>query len=165
MKPKIEAVIFDADGTILDTREVILRSFEHSLAVHGHVVPPRDHIQKHTGPALVECYTSLVPSGDHEKLSETHKSFQKGMFHLVERYESVCDVFQTLKDAGIKIGVCTNRSAHVVDLLKDNDLDEYETAVKTIACAELTTWAHHGRLASGVDPAQVFGAQSGSGIS
>jgi hypothetical protein len=37
----------------------------------------------------------------------------------------------------------------------DDDLAEYETAVKAIASPELATWAHHGRLASGVDPARV----------
>jgi len=29
MKRKIEAVIFDADGTLLDTRELIFRVYEH----------------------------------------------------------------------------------------------------------------------------------------
>ena len=31
----IRAVLFDIDGTLLDTREFILQSFEHALAAHG----------------------------------------------------------------------------------------------------------------------------------
>ena len=31
-------------------------------------------------------------------------------------------------------------------------LAEYDRTVKTIASPELATWAHHGRLASGLDP-------------
>jgi len=39
--------------------------------------------------------------------------------------------------------------------VNDDDLAEYERAVNAIASPELATWAHHGRLASGVDPADV----------
>jgi aryl sulfotransferase len=39
--------------------------------------------------------------------------------------------------------------------VNEDDLAEYETAVNAIASAELATWAHHGRLASGVEPDQV----------
>jgi hypothetical protein len=39
--------------------------------------------------------------------------------------------------------------------VNDDDLAEYETTVQAIASPELATWAHDGRLASGVDPARV----------
>jgi hypothetical protein len=44
-------------------------------------------------------------------------------------------------------------------------LAEYDSTVRAIASPELATWAHHGRLASGIDPANGFlqGRVDGSG--
>jgi hypothetical protein len=39
--------------------------------------------------------------------------------------------------------------------VNDDDLAEYQRTVEAIASPELATWAHYGRLASGVDPAAV----------
>ena len=39
--------------------------------------------------------------------------------------------------------------------VNDDDLAEYDRTVEAIASPELATWAHHGRLASGVDPAEL----------
>src|ERR1700722_10723947 len=115
MKQKIEAVIFDADGTILNSIELLYRSFEHVLALHGHPVPDRKEIAKYAGPPLIECYRLLVPGGNHEMLCETHMSFQKNT--SVEGYEGALEVLKKLKQANIKMGICTNRTGNVVDLL------------------------------------------------
>ena len=39
--------------------------------------------------------------------------------------------------------------------LNDDDLAEYDRTVEAIVSPELATWAHHGRMASGIDPAEV----------
>ncbi len=36
-----------------------------------------------------------------------------------------------------------------------NDLTEYDTTVDSAICSELAAWAHHGRLASGIDPSDA----------
>jgi hypothetical protein len=39
--------------------------------------------------------------------------------------------------------------------VNDDDVAEYDATVTVIASPDLATWAHQGRLASGVDPATV----------
>lgn len=39
--------------------------------------------------------------------------------------------------------------------VNDDDLAEYDRTVAAIVSPDLATWAHHGRIASGVDPAEV----------
>ncbi|HEY7916943.1 MAG TPA: sulfotransferase domain-containing protein [Acidimicrobiales bacterium] len=39
--------------------------------------------------------------------------------------------------------------------VNDDDLAEYDRTVEGMVSPELATWAHHGRIASGVDPAEV----------
>ena len=41
----------------------------------------------------------------------------------------------------------------MADRVDDDDLAEYDATVNAIAAPDLATWAHQGRLASGVDPA------------
>ena len=39
--PPLAAVLFDLDGTLIDSIELILRSLEHTLARHGKPAQPR----------------------------------------------------------------------------------------------------------------------------
>ena len=37
--------------------------------------------------------------------------------------------------------------------MNEHDLADYNVAVHAVASPELAAWAHHGRLATGIDPA------------
>ncbi|MBI2593116.1 HAD hydrolase-like protein, partial [Candidatus Daviesbacteria bacterium] len=39
---KIKVILFDIDGTLLNTTELIYQAFEHSLKTHGHNVLSRE---------------------------------------------------------------------------------------------------------------------------
>jgi hypothetical protein len=39
--------------------------------------------------------------------------------------------------------------------VNDDDLAEYDETIKAIVTPQLATWVHHGRLTSGIDPAEV----------
>ena len=106
----IQAVIFDADGTILDTREFIIQAFEHSLDTHGHPVPSRSHMMATVaGIMLDDCYVRLAPDGDVIALCDTHRSFQQDRYDLIVAYEGLDDVIAILRKDGIKLGICSSR--------------------------------------------------------
>ena len=106
----IKAVIFDADGTIVDSKEFIWQAFEHSLSHHGHPVPVRSHVAASiVGIVLEDCYMTLAPDGDVLALCDTHREFQKERFDLITAYEGLDDVVALLRSRGIKLGVCSSR--------------------------------------------------------
>ncbi len=56
-------ILFDLDGTLIDSTEAILESFHHSFAIHRHHAPPDDAITSLIGHPLDVMYREL---GIHE---------------------------------------------------------------------------------------------------
>lgn len=73
----IKAVLFDVDGTLLDTSEFILQSFENTISTHKLAPIPRATLLTFIGPPLTETYGKLAPNLDTSMLIETHRSFQE----------------------------------------------------------------------------------------
>ncbi len=130
---KIDAVIFDADGTLLDTREFIFQALERTLGEHGHTIPSRDVLTSHMGAHLTDMYAAIAPDGDVAKLVEHHRELHSGeLLYLVAAYEGLHELLQHIRAQGMKIGICTNRGAGARDLLQQigilGDFDVVVTA-------------------------------------
>ncbi len=130
---KIDAVIFDADGTLLDTREFIFVALERTLGDHGHIVPSRDEFTKYMGAHLADMYAALAPDGDVAKLVEHHRELHSGeLLYLVAAYEGLHELLSHIREQGMKLGICTNRGAGARDLLRQigvlKDFDVVVTA-------------------------------------
>ena len=55
-----EAVLFDLDGVLLDSRLAIVRCIEHALRVHGIPVPPTRELEPFIGPPLLDAFAELA---------------------------------------------------------------------------------------------------------
>lgn len=106
---RLEAVLFDIDGTLLDTNEFILQAFEHALATHNVSGRDRRLIRSHVGRYIIDIYKDLAPEIDPNKLFQTHAAFQKKHTHLAKLYPNTKRVLKTLKKSGVKTAVVTNR--------------------------------------------------------
>lgn len=58
MRP--EAVLFDLDGVLLDSRVAIVRCIEHGLRAQGVAVPPGAELERFIGPPLVDAFAELA---------------------------------------------------------------------------------------------------------
>lgn len=126
---RIRAVIFDADGTLLDTREFILRAFEHVLSTSGYALPRREVIAATVGRSLTECYEILVPGGDAEALRDMHIAFQQDNFHLIDSYEGVILTLDTLRQNKMKIGILSTRLGTLVATLEHVGIRDHCDAI------------------------------------
>lgn len=61
MTKKIKALLFDFDGTLLDTNELIIQSFQHVLEKHYPGRYSREEILPFLGPTLTENFTLVDP--------------------------------------------------------------------------------------------------------
>lgn len=120
---RIDAVLFDVDGTLLDTTEFIYQGFAHTLAAHGQPPRTREELVPIMGGGLDRCYAVLAPEVDPLAMVETHRAWQGENLHLSVSYPGVEAMLTHLRDAGIKLGAITNRSAR--------------TSVRTLERAEL----------------------------
>lgn len=101
--------LFDLDGTILDTNELILSSFEHALAIHAPGKYTRKEILPHMGRALVDQMQHFVPE-EPEEVAKTYRKFNLERHDaLVVEFPHSQAVLRQLKEAGVKIGIVTSK--------------------------------------------------------
>lgn len=106
----VRAVLFDVDGTLLDTTDFIYGGFDHTLAHHGYPVPARSSYAPAMGPPLRQGYELLAPGCDADRLCETHRAWQSANLHVSRPYADAEPVLRALHSAGLRIAAITNRS-------------------------------------------------------
>ena len=107
----IKNLLFDVDGTILDTREFILQATEHALSTLGYFVPDRKIIASNVGKSFPDYYFSLTGSSkDTDKLIETHRDFHYKNYNLAVPFLGAVEALRELKKRGYKMSAITTRS-------------------------------------------------------
>lgn len=102
-------VLFDLDGTLLDTNELILRSFEHALDLHVPGQYTRADVLPHMGEPLVDQMERFVP-GRSKELVATYRKFNIEQHdELVTEFPQVKDVLGRLHKAGVKMAIVTSK--------------------------------------------------------
>lgn len=119
----IKAILFDIDGTLLDTSEFILQAFEHALKEGGATEVTRADIAQKMGPPLFEMYSLLAPEKEPEKFVRLHRDFQAEKLHLSVPFLGAKEVLSKIHERGIKIAAVTSRSN--------------ENSIKTLELAEI----------------------------
>jgi len=107
---RIRTVLFDVDGTLLDTKNYILSAFEDTAYRFGFVLPTRVQMTLQIGRPLEVIYGELAPETMVSDLIESHRTFQEDNLHLVRAFQGTEEVLGTLRDRGMALAVVTSRS-------------------------------------------------------
>jgi len=119
----ISAVLFDVDGTLIDTTEYIYQAFEHSLDLHNYDLLPRSEMKKMIGQTLEDCYHEFAQIVDVEQLMDTHHEYQIENPHLAIVYPNSLGTLEKLREKGILIAVVTSRARETaIETLEHLDL-------------------------------------------
>lgn len=107
---KIEAVLFDLDGTIVDTNELIIQSFLHCL--QG-IVPPefgREQIIPIMGQTLLAQLQQFSGREQVDDLIAGYRAYNiEHHDEMVSLFPGVLEVVPLLKEGGLKLGVVTTK--------------------------------------------------------
>ncbi len=123
---EIRAVLFDIDGTLLNTFDFIYGAFEHAFKVHGISPLTREEIAHLMGGPLVEVYAEMAPGHDAIALSESHREFQENNIPLAKLFPDTVKVLSVLADQGFKLAAITTRSFRTSVLsLEENGIAGY----------------------------------------
>jgi len=119
-----KAVIFDMDGTILDTIDDLADSVNHSLNTCGFPARSREEIRTFIGNGLVRLIHLSVPEGttesEEKKVFEEHKRYYA--LHAADKtkpYEGITELLKNLREYGIKTAVVSNKNDSNVKALSD----------------------------------------------
>lgn len=120
MKKKL--VIFDMDGTILDTLDDLTDSVNYALSYCGYPKHTRDEVRSFVGNGILKLVERSLPSDagedDIDKVFHAFKDYYKVHCHDKTRpYPGIINVMETLKEKGFLTAVVSNKADFAVQEL------------------------------------------------
>lgn len=124
------AVIFDLDGTLVDSMPLVLRAFAHALEPFRPDLSVGDIFQRLGGPP---ARTLLELTGDEAKAAEALRRLDSFGFDngaLVPPFPGMHNLLHTLQSRGLKLAVWTGRDRFTTEaILKAHDIGHFFGAV------------------------------------
>lgn len=125
MTKEINALLFDFDGTLLDTNELIIQTFMAVLGEHFPGRYEREDILHFIGPSLEQTFESIDAERAVELIAQYRATNKQMHDELVTEYDGVAETLRLLKARGVKMAiVSTKRSANIRHGLKLMGIEE-----------------------------------------
>ena len=135
----IRTVLFDLDGTLIDSVRLILDSYHHTLASHG--LPPRTDEEWLRGvgtPLSVQFAEWSDDQATLEALIATYREYNlKHHDRMVTVYPGVVDAVRAIRDSGIATGLVTSKNR--LGALRGLTLARLEAMMDVLVCADEVT--------------------------
>jgi pyrophosphatase PpaX len=110
-------VLFDLDGTLIDSIRLILDSYHHTFAVHGLPARPDDELLRGVGTPLrtqLAGYTN--DPGEVTALVETYRAYNLAHHDdRVRAYPGAVSCVEGLARSGVRLGIVTSKNRHSTD--------------------------------------------------
>lgn len=125
--PRFRAVLFDFDGTLADSYAAITASVNYVLKHHGRPALTEEKVRTLVGHGLKQLMDTILPGIDPDAAAklyrEHHPTVMKSHTKLLP---GVAAGLKVLRDAGIKLGVCSNKPAYFTrSLLEMLEIGQY----------------------------------------
>ena len=125
----IENVIFDLDGTLLDTREGVIESAKYAAKEMGYKELPYETMLTFVGPPIQNSFIKHYGCDEEtaQKAANIFRNYYKTTaLLLAEPYEGIYDLCKVLKENGVKMSVATyKREDYALTLLRHFGFDKY----------------------------------------
>ena len=125
----IEAILFDLDGTLLDTSEGILHSVRYTLNQLQLPQLSDEQIGCFIGPPIQESlmkYVGLTPEAAQKGANIFRDFYKREALFEASVYDGVFPILEQLRKEGFKIGVATyKREDYAIDILRHFGISTY----------------------------------------
>lgn len=131
---KKKYIIFDFDGTLLNTNDVIVASWEASFKHFLGFKPERRAIEATFGETLKHTILRFFPDETYETVRDYYREYQNNHCdEMVSVYDDIRDLLDILKDRDFKIAVATSRTTYSLwNYMRDHEIDGYIDVVVTM---------------------------------
>ena len=109
-----KALLFDFDGTLLDTNELIIQTFMHVLNKRfPGQYEPSDCV-KFIGPSLSETFTDIATNEVEELIKEYREWNHIHHDELVKEYEGVVETLEKLEEMGLRLVIVSTKRRETI---------------------------------------------------
>ncbi len=108
---EVQGVLFDLDGTLLDTEQLLLASFRHTVSVVLEEAIPDERLMAKVGqPLNTQMWDFTDDDAVHERLCRTYREYNAQVHdQLIELFPGIVDALGELKRMGYPLGVVTSK--------------------------------------------------------
>ena len=110
---KLEGILSNLEGTLIDNRQLIIASFRHTFDAHGMAQPRRSEILDAVGLPLNSCFQLLSKKGSFQntdRLVATYLRFKRNHPELATWYPDAYRSLEWLQDKGIPVSLVVTQS-------------------------------------------------------
>lgn len=105
----IKAVLFDLDGTLIDTNNLIIQSFKHTYKKHLNIDVPESEIVMYFGEPLIDTLARYDKENAHI-LIQTYRAYNEAIHdELTAEIKGVKETLSELRAFGVKIAIVTSK--------------------------------------------------------
>lgn len=136
MEKPLDTILFDLDGTLLDSNEIIVQSYMHAYKEHlNHLDIDRQSIVDDIGPPLETIFRKHT--SDEKIINALYESYlgyyvkhEKG---LLKAYDGVIDTLKRLKTQNYNLAIVTSKFYSSAEpSIKMFNLERYFTVISTL---------------------------------
>lgn len=135
---QIKAVVFDLDGTLLDTIHDLMDSVNEALAAFGQPQRTLEQIKQSVGNGVHHLFETSIPQGTQnihfdEAFALLLELYKKHSLNKTKPFDGIIEMLGKLKASGIKCAVVSNKPDNVVQEIMPlyfPDTFEYYTGEK-----------------------------------
>ena len=113
-KTPLRAVLFDLDGTLLDTLPDLHAAVNHALSLHGYPLRTLDQTRQAVGNGVKKLILRSLPKGVDEGeaeavLADFRAYYAEHSTDLTHPYPGILPLLRTLTERGVAVGVVSNK--------------------------------------------------------
>jgi pyrophosphatase PpaX len=129
----ISTVLFDFDGTLANTNQLIINSFKHIYSVFHNNECDEAYITSTFGEPLLTTMNRDFGAYNMEDVLACYREYQNERFNNeVTLYDNVPEVLEYLKKKGVKLGIVTSRLRNSTEeAIKSFNIEKYFEVVIT----------------------------------
>lgn len=128
IKKEKPSLIFDMDGTLIDTHESIWAGYEALFEKYGNIADFDDGKKDEVlGPAIRDIFAKYFPDHDIEELTNVYHEAQEKAAPVVNKVNpNVTSTLKTLHDEGYHVAIFSTRTNQMIKkMLEDFELNNY----------------------------------------
>lgn len=107
----IKAILFDLDGTIHDSRDVVFFCMDKTFHHFDLPTPSREAVVSEVHAGSARLFAQLAPQDKQQEMLDYFREIYKSECTKIEPYENAQKVLKQLHDQGYKLGVVSSARA------------------------------------------------------
>lgn len=122
MAKKYEAVLFDFDGTLVDSSEGIFKSLIYAFEADGREIPPPETLRRFIGPPIYDSFKNLFGYSDDKiewMIQKYRERYSTKGYAEVTVYDGIPELLKRLNDNNVKVATASSKPIIFIEKILD----------------------------------------------